>query len=73
MAFDLKERIALSESFTAAEKLLLQEAINTVANTTGVVERGNPTWKTIDADRVLTAGASRCPTCGAPVLDNQKG
>jgi hypothetical protein len=67
--FDLKERIASCEQFSAAEKLLLQEAINTVANTNGVIERGNPTWKTLPAEKVFEAGAKRCPTCGAAVLE----
>jgi len=67
MTMDLKQRIAMSNNFTPSEKLLLQEAVNTVANTSGVVERGNPTWKSIPAEKVFEAGAKRCPTCGAPV------
>jgi hypothetical protein len=66
--FGLKERIASSDRFTDSEKLFLQEAVNLIAKTNGVVEPGNPTWKTIPAERVFEAGAKRCPTCGAAAL-----
>jgi hypothetical protein len=63
---DLKQRIAASADFTPTEKLLLQEAINTVANTSGVVDRSNPTWRDIPAEKVFDADTTkRCPTCGA--------
>jgi len=70
-AFDLKERIAMSREFSVEEKVFLQEAINAAARkppgSGGAIEidRSNPTWRKIPADKVLEAGAKRCPTCGA--------